>query len=478
MGFFDAIKPTKDSSNRLSPEDRRAVLEDLFVFGKDKQRPFLHRMAFLLVISTVIACSGLLANSVAVVIGAMLVAPMMRPVMSAAAAITLGWSNRLFQSLFLTLFMAVAAVLISALFAWIAPDMLVIPGQVLARTEPTFFDLVIALAAGSGGAFTMTRKESSAIPGVAMAVALLPPLASTGILLVMMELELALKAFVLFFTNFAAMVFAGSLTFLFVGVSPKKTRGKSARFTRNYLLGFAILVVGISVPLYFYSNEVWYDGAYQANQSAEFQAWLKDNKLSVENVYIDKDRQILMLQLFGPTPPLNVETLHTEIDNWRKSEHGITEPFKIEVLWTQTARFSWPPEKDPQAVETPLEDDFSRKLQFNKWHWIGTQYADGDWLRPKHKNTYFIKVVDDHFVKMWNHCTHGTGSYELSQGELHIIFDTKVSETCDSYQLDQRYITDLNQVANLHIEDDHLSLRLNNDDGVMHFELANEINHK
>ncbi|RLA46124.1 MAG: TIGR00341 family protein [Gammaproteobacteria bacterium] len=479
MGFFDAIRSPKNSSNSssgLPSEDRRAVLEDLFVFGKDNQRPFLHRMAFLLVVSTVIACSGLLADSVAVVIGAMLVAPMMRPVMSAAAAITLGWSNRLFQSLLLTMLMAVTAVLISAVFAWISPDMVVVPGQVLARTEPTYFDLVIALAAGSGGAFTMTRKETSAIPGVAMAVALLPPLASTGILLVMMESELALKAFVLFFTNFAAMVFAGSITFLFVGVSPKKARGKSARFTRNYLLGFAILVVGISVPLYFYSNEVWYDGAYQANQSTELQAWLTENDLSVENVHIDEERQLLLLQLSGPNPPLNVETLHAEIGKRRKLVHGITEPFEIEVQWTQTARFSWPPEKDPQAVETPLEDDFSRKLKFNRWHWIGTQYADGNWLRPKHKNTYFIKVVDDHSVRLWNHCTHGTGSYELSQGELHVVFDIKVSETCDTYQLDQRYITDLNQVANLHIEDDHLSLRLNNDDGVMHFELTNEDN--
>ena len=73
---------------KLSPSERREVLEDLFVFGKDNQRPFLYRMAVLLVISTVIATCGLLSNSAAVVIGAMLVAPMMRPVMAAAAAIT------------------------------------------------------------------------------------------------------------------------------------------------------------------------------------------------------------------------------------------------------------------------------------------------------------------------------------------------------------------------------------------------------
>jgi len=74
----------------LPPEERRAVLEELFVFGKENQRPYFNRMAVLLVISTIIAACGLLSDSAAVVIGAMLVAPMMGPVMAAAAAITLG----------------------------------------------------------------------------------------------------------------------------------------------------------------------------------------------------------------------------------------------------------------------------------------------------------------------------------------------------------------------------------------------------
>lgn len=68
-------------TRELSSEERREVLEDLFVFGKDNQGPFLTRMAVLMVLSTIIATAGLLADSAAVVIGAMLVAPMMNPVM-------------------------------------------------------------------------------------------------------------------------------------------------------------------------------------------------------------------------------------------------------------------------------------------------------------------------------------------------------------------------------------------------------------
>lgn len=75
----------------LSSEGRKETLEELFVFGKENQRPFFRRMAVLTMVSTVIATGGLLSGSAAVVIGAMLVAPLMCPVMSAAATITMGW---------------------------------------------------------------------------------------------------------------------------------------------------------------------------------------------------------------------------------------------------------------------------------------------------------------------------------------------------------------------------------------------------
>jgi uncharacterized hydrophobic protein (TIGR00271 family) len=160
--MWELIKKWRYAGAELTTTERREMLEELFVFGKDNQLPFYKRMAFLLVISTIIACSGLLADSSAVVIGAMLVAPMMRPVMISAAAITLGWSHYLYQALLLVLIMAIGAVGIAAVLALVAPDQLNISEQVLARTKPTYFDLVIALAAGAGGAYTLTHKESNA----------------------------------------------------------------------------------------------------------------------------------------------------------------------------------------------------------------------------------------------------------------------------------------------------------------------------
>ena len=471
--MWEMLRSWRQAGADLSTSDRREVLEDLFVFGKDNQLPFYKRMSFLLVVSTIIACCGLMADSAAVVIGAMLVAPMMRPVMMSSAAITLGWSHYLYQALLLTLVMAIATVAIAALFALVSPDLVEIPGQVMARTAPTFFDLIIALAAGSGGAYTMTHKESSALPGVAMAVALLPPLASTGILLEFEQGQLALKAFILFFTNFAAMVLAATMTFLYLGIAPAKVRERSARSIRNYLTAFALLVVGVSVPLYFYSTEVWYDASYQANQSQELQTWLQKNELLIDDVQIDKARRIVFLKLIGPNPPVSVETLHTELKRARHDEFGGEgEPFRIEVLWTQTARFSWPPVESDIADERKLRQDYSVGLLAFDWYWIGTQYADGAWLRPGdgHHSAYSIRAVEPAIIELTTHCLSSRNAFELSQEGVDFDFEQQADNDCASAKVDNRFIADLNRAINIALDGDHMTLRLDSNLGVMHFQ--------
>ena len=471
--MWEKLKEWRLAGADLNTIERREVLEDLFVFGKDNQVPFYKRMAYLLIVSTLIACCGLMADSSAVVIGAMLVAPMMRPVMISAAAITLGWSQYLYQALLLTLAMALSAVGIAAVFGLLSPQLIEIPGQVLARTEPTYFDLVIALVAGSGGAYTMTHKESGAIPGVAMAVALLPPLASTGILLVFLENSLALKAFILFFTNFAAMVLAATLTFLYLGISPRKARIRSAQSIRNYLMAFFLLVVGVSIPLYFLSTEVWYDASYKANQSPELQAWLQENELLIDDVQIDDDQRIVYLKLLGPNPPLSVETLHTELQKAQITKvEKQPAPFSIKVLWTQTAEFSWPPVSTLLADERVLEQDYTVGMLGYTWYWIGTQYANGDWLRPQTEliSSYSISAKADASLELKTHCTDGLGSYELRQEDLSASLDAAVADDCETSKIDNRFITDLNNAINVEIDGDHMTLRLDSNVGVMHFQ--------
>jgi len=209
--------------------------------------------------------------------------------------------------------MGFGAVLLSSLITFASPELIFIPEQVLARTRPTYYDLIIALAAGSAGAYTITRKETSAIPGVAVAVALLPPLASSGILLTTGYHELALRALVLFLVNLVAMVLAGALTFKAVGVSPNASRSKGTAFARSQIMLFALLTAAVCIPLWFYSEKIIFNAHYRAAKSEILQNWLKESKLELVDVEIFKERNTLYLGLEGPAPPVNMEALHDQL---------------------------------------------------------------------------------------------------------------------------------------------------------------------
>ena len=455
----------------MSADERKQVLEELFVFGKANQRPFMKRMAILLIISTVIATGGLLSNSAAVVIGAMLVAPMMRPVMSAAAAITLGWSTRFYQAILMMLAMTVGAVVISMILTAMAPTMIHIPEQVMFRTQPTFFDLVIALASGVGGAYVMTRKESSAIPGVAMAVSLLPPLSSCGILLVFGENDLALKAFTLFATNFLAMTLGGALTFLVVGISPSSSRVKFRKFIRNLLLIFGGAIVIISVPLYFYSDEVWFDDEYHASKSVELQNWLKSNELHLVDIHIDKVEHIAYLTLTGAKAPLTIESLYNTLMEKQKKDGKVVD-YSIKIAWIPSVNSSWPPPENIDALsEAPEKEESKQKLGLRNitWGWKHTQYSDDRWLETKNLAIYTFNIKSKDITRIKVSCKNMEASYRLSANLLSFKLPNLEGEECANYELDRTFVNDMNRVVNYKIEGDQLVLQLSNNAGFMYF---------
>jgi len=463
------IKP-KSKKVEMSADERRQVLEELFVFGKANQTPFMKRMAMMLIISTVIATGGLLSNSAAVVIGAMLVAPMMRPVMSAAAAITLGWSKRFYQSLLMMLAMTVGAVVISALLTLLSPTLIDIPEQVIFRTEPTFFDLVIALASGVGGAYVMTRKESGAIPGVAMAVSLLPPLSSCGILLVFGENDLALRAFTLFTTNFLAMTLGGAVTFLIIGISPTSSRVKFRKFIRNLLLIFSGAIMLISIPLYFYSDAKWFDDEYQARKSVIFQTWLNKNELEMVDIYIDKEDRVIHLTLTGAKAPLTIKDLYDAFE--KKQEKNNKEPFSIKIAWVQSVISSWPPPKNIEQLseQTERQDDVQKhELREITWGWQHTQYSDDRWLETKNPKIYTFNIESSDNVHIKVSCRTMNATYRLSSNLLSIEMPTITGEKCANHDLDRSFVNDLNRVVNYRIEDDQLILQLVDNAGFMYF---------
>jgi uncharacterized hydrophobic protein (TIGR00271 family) len=452
----------------LSPEERRSVLEDLFVFGKDSFQPFLVRQAVLLVLSTMIATAGLLSDSAAVVIGAMLVAPLMNPVLAAAAAVVMGWPNRFYQALWLVGAMGLGALLLSSLITVLSPELVIIPEQVMARTRPTYYDLLIALAAGAAGAYTITRKESSAIPGVAVAVALLPPLASAGILFTTSEYELGLRAVVLFLTNLVAMVLAGALTFLAVGVSPARVRKSSSVFVKAQIWLFFILTLAICVPLWFYSDKVLFNPQYLAAKSDILQQWLTENDLELVDVDVFRESATLSLQLEGPSPPINIGKLHRRLSEYHEidSEEG----FKIEYSWTQRRTGVWPTEETTIGEVAASLQESAAKVVAKTWYWSTTTYAGGTAASPGEGDSFTLFF--DHKGKFEIHapCGKMTGKYAIRGRALDIEMNRNWISGCRKDETLKVFTGDLERARDVYLQDDSLRITMAGESGTIYFE--------
>jgi uncharacterized hydrophobic protein (TIGR00271 family) len=451
----------------LSPDERRAVLEGLFVFGKDKQLPYLIRMGVLLVLSTIIATAGLISDSAAVVIGAMLVAPLMNPVMAAAGAVVMGWQNRFYASLWMIFLMGLGALGISSLITWLSPELVFIPEQVLARTRPTYYDLLIALAAGSAGAYTLTSKDSSAIPGVAVAVALLPPLASAGILVTTGETELAVRAVVLFLTNLVAMVLAGSLTFILVGVSPVAARKKSAKFVYTQLFLFLLLTVAISVPLWFYSEKILFNAHYQAAKSDVLQQWLHENQLTLTDIDLFEESRTVALELEGPDPPINIGELHQKLEAAAEDEHPL--PLRIKYTWTQKVTGTWPASGDAIEQAAQRIKANSDELMGQAWAWRLTQHDADTATKPSSDDVYTLVFESTSKFRVQADCGSWSGKYKLGANFLDLNMNRNWLSGCRGNDILELFLNELEQATNAYIKDDKLQITLSGSHGVIHF---------
>ena len=135
----------------------------------------------LLAIATAIATLGLLSNNAATIIGAMIVAPLMNPIVTLSYA-TIAFQRRLLERGFLTLVTGIVLVISISFIATYLVGTQVIGSEILARVEPNLIDLGIAIASGAAAGLAYSRRSvSNALPGVAIAVALVPPLCVTGI---------------------------------------------------------------------------------------------------------------------------------------------------------------------------------------------------------------------------------------------------------------------------------------------------------
>ncbi|MGV9733485.1 DUF389 domain-containing protein [Rhodococcus aetherivorans] len=234
---------------RPTTEDIERMTSTLFL--SEDARPRSRRATFwtLLVLAAVIASAGVVADSTATVIGAMIVAPLMTPIVGTALAVVLNDHRNLIASALLVV--AGSAAVVATGFAVGLLDPLDVlaqnNSQVAGRVAPRMIDLVAALATGAVGAFALVRRDvSDTLPGVAIAISLVPPLAVVGLTLESGAPRQAGGALLLFATNVAAIVATGTLVFLLAGV-----RGAAHRAGRTVgdLRGLSVLTVVAAVVL-------------------------------------------------------------------------------------------------------------------------------------------------------------------------------------------------------------------------------------
>ena len=238
--------------DRVLPENQRRTLdelsEDLDLRSGDtraKQSAFWT----MLVLSAIIATAGVLADSTATVIGAMIIAPLSTPIMGIALGLVKRERIRAGRFVF---WGAVVVVLIGVVAAFVVPDIDVhTNAQITSRTSPTVVDLIAAIATGLAGAVGLSRRDVAAVlPGVAIAISLVPPLAVVGICLGEGSVSLALGALLLFVSNLVSMVIAGTVLFAALGYSAEADReARAVGAERKSYVTLVALLVAVLVPL-------------------------------------------------------------------------------------------------------------------------------------------------------------------------------------------------------------------------------------
>ena len=230
---------------QLKRDERVALFDDV----EEKSR-WSFDFAALMMLATLIASLGLLSNSAAVVIGAMLVAPLMMPLLGGGLSLVQGnWPlwKRCQSAVLLGFFSALA---IGALMGLIA-RLLDMPmtSELAARGEPSLLDLGIAFFSGVAASYCVARpKLGGALAGVAIAAALVPPIATTGICLVLGKFSVAQGAALLFGTNVVAIVLGAAFNFYLAGIrGRKKTDG--GVWSSRFLIVLTLVMAGLLVPL-------------------------------------------------------------------------------------------------------------------------------------------------------------------------------------------------------------------------------------
>jgi uncharacterized hydrophobic protein (TIGR00271 family) len=304
MGVFRNIV----DDNKFTPEDVPPFEEKLFFEG-DKRRINLERFVVLLFLATVIATYGVLGDSTATIIGAMIIAPLMIPIMGTAAGLVMGDMGRAGRS-FLRVAGGVAGVIFTAWFigTFLNPTVVSFTtnSAITGRISPSLTDLAVALASGAAGAFAMSRADvADSLPGVAISISLVPPLCVVGIGLSEGEWSVATGAMLLFLTNFLAILLAGGGVLALLGLSAASTKTLTGSARRKAFIYIAIGALLVAIPLAATSIRVAYETTAELQTQRLVQFWLDQTDFRVTKVEADGRNLNVLINGSGDLPALD-----------------------------------------------------------------------------------------------------------------------------------------------------------------------------
>ena len=230
---------------QLSRTDRIKLFEGLQV-GSRSGMDFITLIA----LATAIAALGLIQNSAAVVIGAMLVAPLMTPMLGAGLGLLQGNIVLVREAVSSIVIGFSISLGIGVGFGLLTPGLIELTPELQARCAPNILDLLIALFSGIAAAYALARPGLlGALPGVAIAAALVPPIATTGIALSIGAVVEATMAATLFGTNLVAIILSSAATFFVLGVRGDNAHSPFQRWVRRTVLALGISIACLAVPL-------------------------------------------------------------------------------------------------------------------------------------------------------------------------------------------------------------------------------------
>lgn len=239
------------------------------------------KFILLITLATAIATLGLLQDSAAVVIGAMLVSPLLGPIMGVGFGLATLEPTLIKRSL-LTLGAGMgAAIGIAMLLVWLSP-IADVTGELSARTQPTLLDLGVAVVGGIAGVYAILRKLSGVMVGVAIATALVPPLSTVGFGLVTGRLDMALGAGLLFLTNTLAIAFAATVVARLNRFGPSLTPQHTAMQVVGIVLTLGILSIPLALSLNRIAREVAARSVVQTQLGALIDGATRIDELSVQ----------------------------------------------------------------------------------------------------------------------------------------------------------------------------------------------------